>query len=180
MSQNDGEDGDGGSGDADTQSWRDNAASEDIPSGTEVPPDLNGAAQMSPSDNKRKSPGAEVSATEEGRERDGGGKGQGNDEQQAPKRARTERSGKSKTMMTADLYRSMTAMIALILKTKVRNSANCDRRRNMCKIVMSFCLCDLCLGGAVRIVRRGGGLQWVSMGRRGVVVLGTGTFTTRL
>jgi hypothetical protein len=35
------------------------------------------------------------------------------------KRRQKEKQGKAKTMMSAELYRSMTAMIALILKTKV-------------------------------------------------------------
>ncbi|CAE7475799.1 CSON014786, partial [Symbiodinium microadriaticum] len=40
------------------------------------------------------------------------------DVEQSVKRARRDKSGKSKTMMSAELYRSMTAMIGLILKTK--------------------------------------------------------------
>ena len=45
--------------------------------------------------------------------------GEGSDETLS-KRIRREKPKKAKTMLSAELYRSMTAMIALILKTKVR------------------------------------------------------------
>jgi hypothetical protein len=64
---------------------------------------------------------SEGSSAQVGDEGTEGGLQQGVESSSEPpaKRRQKEKQGKAKTMMSAELYRSMTAMIALILKTKV-------------------------------------------------------------